>query len=146
MARFKSWKLLFRNSDVIGNVTKLIIISAKICITGIAITIAFIIFSSQFDNSLDVQLNNQYGFISILIFGVYLITSSFLDIYNIEVDRDVVEGVDNYGSVDVELTNNAELQTIHAVEENTISFDVNRNFGQRMENKKLNSTDYTKDI
>ena len=58
----------------------------------------------------------------------------------------MVEGIDNHGSVDAELTNNAELQTIHAVEENTISFDVNRNFGQRLENKKLNSTDYTKDI
>ena len=48
--------------------------------------------------------------------------------------------------MDVELTNNSELQTILAVEENTISFDVNRNFGQRLENKKLNSTDYTKQI
>ena len=125
---------------------KLIIISAKISITGIAIGIAFIIFSSQFDNSLDVQLNYHYGFIFILIFGVYRITSSFLDIYNIEVERDMVEGIDNHGSVDVELTNNAKLQSIHAVEENTISLDVNSNFGQRLENKKCNSTDYTKHI
>ena len=146
MARCKTWKLLFRNSDVMRRVTKLIIISAKISITGIAIGIAFIIFSSQFNNSLDVQLNYHYGFIFILIFGVYRITSSFLDIYNNAVDRDVVEGIDNHGSVDVKLTNNAELQTIQTVEENTISFDVNRNFGQRLESKKLNSTNYTKHI
>ena len=95
---------------------------------------------------MDVQLYYQYGFKLILIYGVHLITSSFLDIYKIERDRDVVEGIDDHESVDVELTNNSELQTIHAVEENTISFDVNRNVGQRLENRKLNSTDYTKQI
>ena len=84
---------------------------------------------------MDVQLYYQYGFKLILIYGVHLITSSFLDIYKIERDRDVVEGIDDHESVDVELTNNSELQTIHAVEENTISFDVNRDqlyypFGQ----------------
>ena len=95
---------------------------------------------------MDVQLYYQYGFKLILIYGVHLITSSFLDIYKIERDRDVVEGIDDHGSVDIEITNNSELQTIHAVEENTISFDVNRNVGQRLENRKLNSTDYTKQI
>ena len=92
---------------------------------------------------MDVQLYYQYGFKLILIYGVHLITSSFLDIYKIERDRDVVEGIDDHGSVDIELTNNSELQTIHAVEENTISFDVNRNVGQRLENKKCKANKRT---
>ena len=100
--------------------SKMIIFSTKVLITGTTCILDCIVCVVWEDNtSSDFQLNYHAGFIFITVLGVFLISSTFLDIYS-----DMVED-NKYGNKE---PSQAELENINAKEENALSYDVNSNF------------------
>ena len=93
-------------------VAKMNIISTTLSITGTValIVIGLFAFSTEVNISSDFHLNYHVGLIFILIFGTYLITSAFLDIYKLE------EVIHFHDRKSIKL-NDCDIQQIDSVEE-----------------------------